>query len=225
MASPRIIFFPGLGCDHRLVEPNRGIRLPIDVPKWIRPRDRDEPLADYARRMAETLEPRGPIYLAGVSLGAMIAQEIARYLPTRGVIILAGCRSWRGIPRSHWLVAEAAGRAPAIFAAPTRRVMPRVRILFGIKRREQVGLFESMLGEADLHLLRWSLLAPQNWPGVGPLDVPTLQVHGTIDHVLPRELAGPVDHQVVGAGHVMNVTHAAEVNATVNAWLARQGEG
>ena len=81
-----------------------------------------------------------------------------------------------------------------------------------------------MLGDADERFIRWSLDAIQDWPGVGPIGVPMLAIHGTVDHVLPIGLAGPVDRAVVGAGHVVNVTHAAEVNATVNAWLDGQGE-
>lgn len=223
MAAPRIVFFPGLGCDHRMVEPNRGIHLPFDVPEWLPPRE-NEPLAEYARRMAGRVDASTPIYLAGVSLGAMVAQEVARYVPCRGLILIAGCRSSRGVPWLYRQVGRLAAAAPKALAWPTKRVMPRVRILFGIRRRSEVELFERMLGGADVDFIQWSLGAIQDWPGVGRIAVPTLSVHGTIDHVLPLERAGPVDCVIEGAGHVMNVTHAAEVNAAVNAWLESRGE-
>ena len=219
----RIVFFPGLGCDHRMVEPNRGIRLPFDVPRWLPPLD-GESLADYARRMAATIDVSTPIYLAGVSLGAMVAQEVARHVPCRGLILIAACRSHRGVPRLYSLVARLAARAPQVLMVPGKRVIPRVRILFGMKRASDVLLFEQMLGSADERFIRWSLDAVQDWPGVGPLRVPTLSIHGTVDHVLPIELAGPIDRRIVGAGHVVNVTHAREVNAIVNAWFDARAE-
>ena len=223
MSNARIVFFPGLGCDARMVEPNRGIRLPVDVPAWIDPLGR-ESLADYARRMAGTIDASTPIYLAGVSLGAMVAQEVARHVPCRGVISIAGCRSRRGVPGLYSLVGRAAARAPRAMMIPGKRVIPRVRILFGIRRPSEVALFERMLGDADERFIRWSLDAIQDWPGVGRIEVPMLAIHGTVDHVLPLRLAGPVDARIVGAGHVVNVTHPAEVNAAVNAWLDHRGE-
>ena len=222
-SSPRIVFFPGLGCDHRMVEPNRGIHLPFDVPPWL-PTRFGEPLADYAARMAGRIDADGPIYLAGVSLGAMVAREVARHVPCRGLILIAGCRSWRGVPFLYRQVGRIASRAPRRLAWPVKRVMPRVRILFGMRSGADVSLFERMLGDADVDFIQWSLDAIQDWPGVGPADVPTLTVHGTIDHVLPIAHAGPVDVPIVGAGHVVNVTHARAVNAAVNAWLEARGE-
>lgn len=221
--SARIVFFPGLGCDHRMVEPNRGIALPFDVPKWL-PTRWGESLADYSKRMAGTIDASTPIYLAGVSLGAMVAMEVARYVPCRGLILIAGCRSWRGVPFLYRQVGRLAARAPKRLAWPVKRVMPRARILFGMKRGSDVELFQRMLDDADVDFVQWSLAAIQDWQGVGRLRVPSLSIHGTIDHVLPRERAGPIDYQVVGAGHVVNVTHAAEVNGVVNRWLADRGE-
>lgn len=222
--SARIVFFPGLGCDHRMVEPNRGICLPFDVPRWLKPRDR-ETVARFSRRMAAEIDTSTPFYLAGVSLGAMVAQEVARHLPCRGLILLAGCRSNQGLPLLYRMIGRTIARAPHALMWPGKRVVPRVRVLFGMRNGAQVALFEQMLGDTDEQFFRWGLDAIQNWAGTRePPAVPTFQIHGTHDRILPFTLAGQVDHAIWGAGHVMNVSHAPEVNAAVNTWLARQGE-
>ena len=52
----QLILLPGLGADHRLLEPQREEFPQLVVPAWIPPRAK-ESLPDYAARMAETVKP------------------------------------------------------------------------------------------------------------------------------------------------------------------------
>ena len=72
-----LIFLPGLGADHRLFAPQAGVFENLTVPPWIPP-CRDESLQQYAARLAETIEPKGPYVLGGVSLGSQALQPLAR---------------------------------------------------------------------------------------------------------------------------------------------------
>jgi hypothetical protein len=44
IARPRIIFFPGLGTDERLLQPQRALPLDLDVPRWLEPLSERESL-------------------------------------------------------------------------------------------------------------------------------------------------------------------------------------
>ena len=75
----QLILLPGLGADHRLLEPQRAAFPQLIVPPWIPPR-KHESLPQYAERMAETVTPPHdvPLVLGGVLFGGMLAYEMAR---------------------------------------------------------------------------------------------------------------------------------------------------
>lgn len=179
--------------------------------------------------MAEQIDTATPFYLAGISLGGMVALEAAALLrPTgnlRGVILIAACYSNRGIPLGYRIATWFAARSPLWMVRIARQVLPRMRRFFGIKDASDVALFEEMLRDADAEYIRWSLGAVLNWPGAAPAEVPTLQIHGDRDYVLPLPLAGPVDIVVEGAGHALNISHSEQVNAAIDAWLLKRSQG
>ena len=94
----QLILLPGLGADHRLLEPQRRAFPQLIVPPWIPPR-KNESLPDYAARMAETVTPSRdvPLVLGGVSFGGMLAYEMARHLKPDAVVLIASCRNRRGL--------------------------------------------------------------------------------------------------------------------------------
>jgi pimeloyl-ACP methyl ester carboxylesterase len=80
-------------------------------------------------------------------------------------------------------------------------------------------LFDRMLGDTAPAFLRWSLWALLRWEGPErTVAAPVLGLHGEKDRVLPCRLCN-AGHIVSGAGHLMNVTHATEVNRLIARWL------
>ena len=53
----QLVLLPGLGADHRLLEPQRQAFPQLVVPAWIPPQ-KNESLPEYAARMAETVGRR-----------------------------------------------------------------------------------------------------------------------------------------------------------------------
>lgn len=188
--------------------------------------DGDESLASYARRMAARVDTSTPFFLAGISFGGMVALEAASSLQhtgnLRGVILIAACRSNRGIPLGYRIVTWFAARSPIWLVKLAKIAMPHMRRLFGIYRKQDVELFESMLRDADPTFVRWSLRATVEWPGAKSVNVPVFQIHGRRDYILPLRLAGPVDVAVEGAGHALNISHSEKVNAAIDAWLGER---
>jgi pimeloyl-ACP methyl ester carboxylesterase len=67
------------------------------------------------------------------------------------------------------------------------------------------------LSDSDAHFLRWATRAMLTWqPDERAFDFPIHHIHGGRDRVLPASHTRP-DRLIAGAGHVLSLTHAAEV--------------
>jgi pimeloyl-ACP methyl ester carboxylesterase len=224
MNRPRIILLPGLGADYRLLDAQRSLEADVEVPPWITPRPR-ETLASYAKRLAGTIDTSRPFYLGGVSFGGMLAAEMVHHLRphVRGLILLATCQSNRGVPLPYRLAHNVARFVPAAMLKQGHLLMPAVRKMFGIANAEEAGIFSQMLRDTDPAFLKWSLGAVMNWPGpTEPIDVPVIHIHGSCDRILPGRLGEP-DATIEGAGHIMNVSHATEVNKMIADFVTQHG--
>jgi pimeloyl-ACP methyl ester carboxylesterase len=85
---------------------------------------------------------------------------------------------------------------------------------FGATSTKHVNLFAAMLATTPPAFLRWATRAIFSWPGVEELPVPVRHIHGDRDRVIPVHRVRP-DHVIPGAGHLLNLTHAAAVNAFI----------
>ena len=249
---PRLILFSGMGVDARLLAKQRLLAADVIVPLWIAPRD-GESLADYARRLAalltagtcrvgtahherqsggqcppygdrSQLEPSQPLFIGGVSFGGMIAQEVARHLPTAGLVLLATCRSWRGVPLPFRVAAWIGSHSPLWPIRIGRHIAGRLQPLMGISSGHHLAWLDAMLADTDPAFLRWAAGALLHWPGAGELPCPVVQIQGGHDLILPPRFTTPT-HIIRGAGHLANITHAREVNTIINAFLMQARSG
>src|SRR4051794_3183038 len=69
LALPRLILFPGLGADARMFDPQRSLPVRLEIPPRLAPMAR-ESLADYARRVASSLDTQEPFHLGGAGRSA-----------------------------------------------------------------------------------------------------------------------------------------------------------
>jgi pimeloyl-ACP methyl ester carboxylesterase len=197
-ATRHLILFPGLGADARLFHRQLSLDAQIEVPPWIAPIE-TESLAEYAARMAATIRTKPPFYLGGCSFGGMIALEVARHIYPKAVILMASCRT-------HLSVNQA-----LLGIAPLARLMPKW--MLRLSSRSTPPSLRHVVGAAS-KMLRWGPGAIAQWPGVTQCDVPVFHIHGGCDRIIPaRDVAA--DHVVRTAGHLINLTHAEEVNAFI----------
>jgi pimeloyl-ACP methyl ester carboxylesterase len=209
--SPKLVCFPGLGADERLLEPQRALGIPIEVPPWIDPLPR-EPLVSYAARMAATIRTPPPYFIAGISFGGPIALEVARHVHPRAVILISSCRSRRGISRFLRFMARGTRITPLPIFRAIKSFPMLGRRMFGTLTPEQATVFDTMLADTPVIRLKWSIAALMKWSGSAVnLDCPVHHIHGECDRVLPVKYC-QADHIVAGAGHLMNMTHAEQVN-------------
>lgn len=212
-AAPRLVMIPGLGADARLFEPQRAAFPDLEVVEWIPPRPR-EPLSGYALRLAEGVKGDTPPVLVGVSMGGIVALEMARPLGALGMVLVASCRSRRAISRLA-LPFERAGRMiPDPCLVRLQRFRPGVSLAFGPAGDGELRSLMAMVAGADTGFVRWAGRVLLTWDPPPDLKVPIRHIHGSRDRIMPCRRAAP-DRVVAGAGHLVNMTHAQQVNAFI----------
>ena len=208
MQKPRLVLFPGLGGDARMYDELAARVGPVVVPPWLPPElsrnGRD--LRAYAQRYVDQRLVRPGDWLGGSSFGGMLAQEIAGLISVRGLLT---CRSAAGVSLGLRQLAPLMKIVPMphhgahVFAWP-------LALKFGVTRPAHRQLLAALIADADPRFLRWACHVAATWPGTKALLVPLFQLHGSRDHLMPVERSG-AESIVHGAGHLLALTHAAQV--------------
>lgn len=211
--TPRLILFPGLGADERMFAAQRAVFPQLEVPPRL-DAVAGESIADHARRLAQRLDVRRPFMLGGVSIGGMIAQELARLTSPRMLILIATARAGRQIPR-HFRFYEMLSRPlPERVLRTGRFIQPLISRRFSGVTPEQERLVTQMVNDTPLSYIRWGAQAIFGWPGCPPPECPLRHIHGAGDRLIPPRGMSP-DRLIEGGGHLINMTHAEEVNAFI----------
>ncbi|HEX2618219.1 MAG TPA: alpha/beta hydrolase [Flavobacteriales bacterium] len=214
-----IYLLPGVGCDERLFD--RLSLEGLDVVKLSWPEFRTGgTLTSIAEELKDRVNAEEPHVLIGVSMGGMVAQELALLTHPQKVVLIS---SWTGPAEWPWLVRvnKALGLQRTIREWSVRMVWPLKRL---IDQREQSidQLLWDMARKQGARQLRRGTDAIMRWPGsrwTGPL----VRIHGDKDIVTP--LRFPVDHLVKGGQHVMVLTRADEISALLRRELGASDEG
>lgn len=203
-----------------MLEAQRALPADIEVPAWIQPHSEGESLASYAKRLAATLDTSTPFFLGGISFGGMLAQEVARHVSATRVLLISSCTSRAGIPHLYRLAGDLL--LPYLVAPilnPLKALPSRVRSFGPAHLLACNRIVQEMVRDCTPTLFRWSVAALLKWEGHDDPIGPVTHIKGDRDNVLPHYLCQPT-HLVRGAGHLMNMTHAQEVNAILAGYLA-----
>lgn len=211
-----IYFLPGLGADHRLFDgltisghKVAHIRLPVPA--------RYQTMREYAEEISKQIDTSEEFILIGVSLGGMIACELATITKPQKVILISSARNYQEIP------------APYRFQGRTRinRIIPGWLLKYGAVALQ--GICESDSWKHRRFFRKMILAKPAiyykrtvdmivNWNRADS-DPNIIHVHGTGDRTLPFKLVKP--HHVIERGsHMMVYTRAREINQILNRILA-----
>ena len=211
--QPQLVLFPGLGGDHHYYHLQQSVPARLITPDWLEPESDRETLAHYAERMAAGIRPEGTFYIGGVSLGAMVALEASHHLKTAGVLMISGCRAYSDLSLLFKMI------CPAAAAMPRQWVRPVLRFAgppgFASMERlspPQIAVMMNMMLRHSPRQLRWSVDAMMHWEFQGKTTNPVHCIHGEIDEVIPISHVNP-DEVVKGGRHLINLTHAPQVNA------------
>ena len=212
-SAPRLALFSGLGISHNLYAPQRrlsGVR--VEMVPWLAVEEH-ETLGHYAHRLAATIHPRPPLFLGGVSFGAMLALEAASVLCPGGVFNIAGARSGSAVSPLVKLTCTVAG---SMSDSMIQLAMRGAGLLLRMTGRPDRAQRRFLLDLADTSLpwlTRWGCESMLEWRAPRDLACPVHHIHGERDHMIPlANVRRDVDVIVPGGGHIINVTHASIVN-------------
>jgi pimeloyl-ACP methyl ester carboxylesterase len=200
---------PGLGVDGRIFG-KLELDRPLHILEWIDPQPQ-EPLAAYAQRLALAL-PREPLLLLGLSFGGVVARELVRHYPVRGVILLSSIKNPSELPWKFRLMRK----VPYYRLSRGNwriRSLPFWGPLFGIHKREEQKLLQTIFEQFDVHYRMWAIHQLINWSGNAD-PVPLFHIHGTRDKVFPRSFV-QADHWVEGGNHFMVYQRADEISGLI----------
>jgi len=204
----KVYFISGLAADSRVFI---HIRLPqgfeIVHLDWIPPQ-KDESLSHYAVRLGEKIDTSEPFALVGLSMGGMIATEIAKKYPPFALILfcsvpththMPGYFQWAYFLRLHKLVPVAA-----------LKLASRLKRGFTADNVTDQRLIKQIIQESDPAFIRWAIHAILSWKNE-VIPSPLWHIHGSKDGILPIRYTKPT-HQVQGGNHLMIMSKANELN-------------
>ena len=204
----KVYFISGLGADSRVF---RHIQLPEGFEAvyldWLKPQP-NESLQHYAFRLAERIDTNEPFAIVGLSMGGMMAVEIARhYNPVTTILIssvscshhLPGYYRMGGKIRLHKLLPISLLKSASI-----------VKRLFTTETNEDKILLRQLIRDTDPAFVRWALDAIVHWQ-CEQFTGPYIHIHGAGDWILPIRYTKPT-HTISRCGHMMVLTKAKEIN-------------
>ena len=206
-----IYLLPGVGCDERLFD--RLSLEGLDVVKLNWPAfSPDSTLASIAADLRDRVNAGQPHVLVGVSMGGMVAQELALLTKPMKVVLIS---SWTGPQEWPWLVRvnRRLHLHRFIRAWSVRLAWPLKRLIDRRERSIDRLLFDMARKQGAVQLRRGTE-AIMRWPG-SSWTGPVVRIHGDRDIVTP--LRFPADHLVKGGQHVMVLTRAGEISRILRA--------
>ncbi|ULQ56750.1 alpha/beta hydrolase [Flavihumibacter rivuli] len=208
MQRMKVYFIPGLGADKRVFH---HIRLPEPLEivhlEWLKPA-KGEPLVQYAHRMAEQINTDEPFSLVGLSFGGMLATEISLVKTPRHTVLISSIAHPSQLP-VYYKITRPLQLHRVIPMALFKKASLAKR-LFTTETAEDKALLRRIIDESDTDFLRWALGAILEWRQEGNPGA-LFHIHGTADRLLPFSKVRPT-HTIKGAGHLMVMNRADEVN-------------
>ena len=213
----KVYFISGLGADSRVFH---HIQLPQGFEAvfldWIKPLA-NESLHSYALRLAENIDRNNPFILVGLSMGGMMASEIAKEHKPVLTILISSISCSGHLPGYY----RRAGRLGLHRVIPVSlfKYGSFIKRFFTAESKADKLLIMRIIRETDPAFIRWAFSAILQW-NCENFDGEYIHIHGSRDEILPMRYTKPT-HVISKGGHLMVLTQAKEINDIVAAALQR----
>jgi len=215
-----VYFISGMGADGRLF---RNTRLPegfqMHFVTWITPDDKDT-IATYASRLVEQIDTTQPFALVGVSLGGIMAVEIAKISSPVATVIVGSIPVAAHLPRYYVTLGRSLGLLRVLPGSVFKRAA-KIKRYFTRESHTDRRLVWQMIDESDGDFLIWAMKAVLRWENK-ELPPSLWHIHGSRDMVFPIMLTRP-SHTIRRSGHLAIITHAEEVNGILRDIFTSRG--
>lgn len=228
----RLILLPGLACDAGLFDPLRPALEPHLELHVSDVHTRGDTLQGMADALLAEL-PAGPLWLAGCSMGGMVAMHAALRAPDRVAgLALLGTSARADTPELVALRTQAC----ELFAAGRVDEVLRANVMFAFHPRHAadaalVERYLQLIGRAGAAQLirqnRAVMARPDLRPRLGAITCPTLVAVGEADQLTTPEhaaeiaagIAGSRLVSIAGAGHMLTLEEPEAVAQALRQWL------
>lgn len=214
--KPILYLISGQGADQRLFQNLHVVTHQTVVLDFPLPHH-NELLPEYAMRMSSQIDTQRRYSILGVSLGGMIAVEMAKFLKPEHLILVSSAKGRKELPPHYRLVRTIP--LYKLFSGRQLKAMGQIaRGIFEPASRAQPDVFRTMLEEKDPRFLKRTIHAIINWRNE---EYPEhyVHIHGDQDRTLPLRW---VDYtvKIAGGSHMMIFLRGEEVSKLVQEALS-----
>ena len=204
----KVYFISGLAADCRVF---KYVSLPEGFEPffldWIAP-NLNESLQSYALRLADGIDKTKPFALVGLSMGGMIATEIAKVHPVAACILLCSVPTHLHMPRYYrWAFALRLHKMVPVGFLKQASMLKRG---FTPDSKNDKKLLRQVIQDSDPVFIRWAMHAILSWQNE-TIPAPLWHLHGTKDEILPIRFTKPT-HVIEGGNHLMIMSKAIQLN-------------
>lgn len=207
-----IYLIPGQGSDYRIFN---NLQLPekydtVHV-KHLIPFE-NESMQEYAFRISKQIDTSKHFSIIGVSLGGMVATELAEILIPEKVIAISSAKHREEIP----------GRYTFMKTIPIYKLLPAIlykygsyiaQPLFEPDRNKEKETCKAMLQAKDPVFLKRATHMIVNWKRETYASN-VYHIHGTNDHTLPYRNTDP-DFTIENGSHMMTLVMSEKINPLI----------
>ena len=216
MSKTEVIYcIPGLGLDHRIFDKLNIPSAQLKYIDFVEPEKQDT-LASYAKRLAEFIQDK-EFSIMGMSLGGILAIEIARFLTPKRLFLISTIKNKRERPSiMKWMdkVAISNDRATKLVVDASIAFKP----YYDKSDQEGNQLFQEMLTKASPTFLNWGLKEISNWEYDEELNIPFYHIHGSSDIIFPLKNIDKAE-TLKGGTHYMLYNNAEEISKRIELYL------
>lgn len=208
----RIYLFPGLGADAALfsktILPGCDTTI-INMPVPLK----NETMHAYALRIATQVDTTAPYTFIGVSLGGMVAVEMAGFLKPEKIILISSAKARKELPLRYKF--QEVVPVYTVFSGKFYKRMSNImRPLVEPESRKDDSLFTAMIERKDPLFMKRAIGMICKWnPEPNRSDI--IHFHGTSDHTLPYRFTKNAI-KIKKGSHMMTYSRAQEVNKQLN---------
>ncbi|HVI44311.1 MAG TPA: alpha/beta hydrolase [Chitinophaga sp.] len=207
--AKHLYLISGLGADERIFG---NLRFPsgydVHFLPWIPPKE-NEPISDYAARMAEGIIIDGPVSLIGVSFGGIMSLEIARLMPVEKNVLISSIKhTGEKPPYYNWARRLGLHNLPDHLLYKNRSFI--VKKFMNVETEEDRQLLDDYLSNSDHVYRRWAVNTVLHWENEHQPEG-LVHIHGGRDLTFPIRFVKPT-HTIPDGGHFMVLNRAAAVN-------------
>lgn len=205
----KVFFLSGIGGDERLFTE---IKLPdsfepVFIP-WLPPNP-EESLTVYATRLFQPHYSDNDFILIGLSLGGLIAAEIAAVFFPLCVLFISSIPVSSHLPPYYRFAQKM--KLHRFLPPIVWKTTSTCKHTLTMRSKKHRQLMRAVIWTGNDRFIRWGIDAVLQWKNTIPPPL-LYHIHGSLDDVFPIRYTNPT-HIIPRAGHMLVLTHAAQVNA------------